>query len=161
MIKEPIAIKSVSPLTGKEYLIPAFPDDKEGIDKFIATHPGKKVVVIQGLGFVGSVMSLVVANALTEEYAVIGIDLPAPSSWWKIQSINEGLFPVKADDPKIGQFYKQAREKKNLYATHDPYAYSQADVIVVDINFDVQKRSNGNGRLDDYTVDLTDRKSVV
>jgi hypothetical protein len=102
MIKEPIALKSISPLTGKEYQIPTSPADKKGIDEFIAAHPGKKVVVVQGLGFVGSVMSLVVANALTEEYAVIGIDLPTPSSWWKIQSINEGIFPVIADDPKIG-----------------------------------------------------------
>ena len=49
---------------------------------------------MQGLGFVGSVMGLVVANALTEEYAVIGIDLPSPASFWKICSINEGVFPV-------------------------------------------------------------------
>lgn len=155
MIKEVIAKKSVSPLTGKEYAIPASPEDKKGIDGFVESHPGKKVVVVQGLGFVGSVMSLVVANALTEEYAVIGIDLPTPSSWWKIQSINEGLFPVVADDPKIGQFYRQAREKKNLYATFDSYAYSKADVIVVDINLDVQKESNGHGQLAGYKVDLT------
>ena len=97
---------------------------------------------MQGLGFVGSVMGLVVANALTEEYAVIGIDLPTPFSYWKIQSINEGMFPVIADDPKIGLFYKQAREKKNLYATCDAYAYSKADIVIVDINLDVKKQSN-------------------
>lgn len=161
MIKEAIPKKSISPLTGKEYEIPASPDDKEGIDRFIALHPGKKVVVVQGLGFVGSVMSLVVANALTEEYAVIGIDLPSPASWWKIQSINEGLFPVIADDPKIGQFYKNAREKKNLYATCDSYAYSKADVVVVDINLDVKKQSNGNGHLEDYSVDLNPFKKAI
>jgi UDP-N-acetyl-D-glucosamine dehydrogenase len=161
MIKEPMTRKSVSPLTGTEYIIPASTDDKEGIDRFVALHPGKKVVVVQGLGFVGSVMSLVVANALTEEYAVIGIDLPTPSSWWKIQSINEGLFPVVADDPKIGQFYRQAREKKNLYATSDPYAYSKADVIVVDINLDVKKQSDGIGQLEDYTVDLTPFRKAI
>ncbi|MEI9946707.1 MAG: nucleotide sugar dehydrogenase [Chitinophagaceae bacterium] len=161
MIKEAIEKKSVSPLTGKEYSIPSSPDDKNGIDAFIAAHPNKKVVVVQGLGFVGSVMSLVVANALTEEYAVMGIDLPTPASWWKIQSINEGIFPVVADDPKIGQFYRQAREKKNLYATCDSYAYSKADVIVVDINLDVQKKSNGNGQLNGYNVDLTPFKKAI
>jgi UDP-N-acetyl-D-glucosamine dehydrogenase len=161
MIQEATLKKSISPLTGKEYEIPVNVDDKEGIDRFVAGHPGKKVVVVQGLGFVGSVMSLVVANALTEEYAVIGIDLPTPASWWKIQSINEGLFPVIADDPKIGQFYKKAREKKNLYATSDPYAYSKADVIVVDINLDVKKQSNGHGQLKDYTVDLTPFRKAI
>lgn len=161
MIKEAIGKKSISPLTGKEYIISENPEDKAGIDAFISLHPGKKVVVVQGLGFVGSVMSLVVANALTEEYAVIGIDLPSPASWWKIQSINEGIFPVIADDPKIGLFYKQAREKKNLYATFDPYAYSKADVIVVDINLDVQKQSNGSGQLDGYEVNLTPFKKAI
>ena len=130
---------SRSPITNKEYPLPDNTNDKTGIDHFLSFHPGKKVVVVQGLGFVGSVMGLVVANALTEEYAVIGIDLPTPSSWWKICSINEGVFPVVASDPKIGQYFQNALKKKNYYATCDPYAYSKADVIVVDINLDVNK----------------------
>lgn len=162
MASETMAVpKSISPITGREYIIPENPSDKNGIDQFIARHPGKKVVVVQGLGFVGAVMSLVVANALTEDYAVIGIDLPSPASWWKIKSINEGIFPVIADDPKIGIFYKQAREKNNLYATFDPYAYSKADVIVVDINLDVQKQSVDNGELKGFDVDLTPFKKAI
>jgi UDP-N-acetyl-D-glucosamine dehydrogenase len=161
MIQEAELMRSISPLTGKEYIIPSSPDDKNGIDQFIAKHPGKKVVVVQGLGFVGSVMGLVVANALTEEYAVIGIDLPSPSSWWKIQSINEGIFPVVADDPKIGEFYKKSREKQNFYATYDPYAFSKADVVVVDINLDVKKESGENGYLEGYDVDLTPFKKAI
>lgn len=156
-----ITDRSVSPITGKEYLISENLSDREGIDAFIAMHPGKKVIIVQGLGFVGAVMSLVVANALTEEYAVIGIDLPTPASWWKIRSINEGIFPVIADDPKIGVFYRQAREKNNLYATFDPYAYSKADVIVVDINLDVQKSSVGSGELAGFDVDLTPFKRAI
>jgi nucleotide sugar dehydrogenase len=161
MVKEKIQQQSISPLTGKQYVIPEAVDDKSGIDAFIALHPDKKVVVVQGLGFVGSVMALVVANALTEEYAVIGIDLPTPFSFWKIQSINEGIFPVIADDPKIGLFYTKAREKKNLYATCDPYAYSKADTVIVDINLDVKKQSDGNGLLEDYNVDLTPFKKAI
>ena len=72
---------SRSPITNKEYEIPTTPDDREGIDEFLSHHPGKKLVVVQGLGFVGSVMGLVVANAITEEYAVIGIDLPNEASY--------------------------------------------------------------------------------
>src|SRR5258706_13993213 len=161
MVKEKPKQQSVSPLTGKQYPIPEIIDDKDGINAFIGQHPGKKVVVVQGLGFVGSVMSLVVANALTEEYAVIGIDLPTPFSYWKIQSINEGAFPVVADDPKIGQFYRQAREKKNLYATCDAYAYSKADIVIVDINLDVKKQSNDNGHLEDYSVDLAPFQKAI
>ena len=161
MVTEQLKQESISPLTGKSYPIPGTIDDKAGIDSFIALHPGKKVVVVQGLGFVGSVMGLVVANALTEEYAVIGIDLPTPFSYWKIQSINEGIFPVIADDPKIEQFYQKAKEKKNLYATCDAYAYSKADIVIVDINLDVKKQSNNNGHLEDYHVDLTPFKKAI
>jgi nucleotide sugar dehydrogenase len=152
---------SKSPVTGKEYEIPENLNDKAGIDAFIALHPGKKVVVVQGLGFVGSVMGLVVANALTEEYAVIGIDLPTPSSYWKIRSINEGVFPVIASDPKIEVYYQNALKKKNYYATFDAYAYSKADVVVVDINLDVKKQSSEKNDSGDYSVDLTPFKKAI
>jgi len=152
---------SKSPVTGKEYEIPVSPDDKAGINNFIALHPGKKVVVVQGLGFVGSVMGLVVANALTEEYAVIGIDLPTPASYWKIRSINEGIFPVIASDPKIDIYYQNALKKKNYYATYDSYAYSKADVVVVDINLDVKKSVAAGNELQEYSVDLTPFKKAI
>ena len=157
-ITQPI---SRSPITNKEYPLPSGMDDKAGIDQFIALHPDKKVVVVQGLGFVGSVMGLVVANALTEEYAVIGIDLPSSSSYWKICSINEGVFPVLASDPKISLYYENTRRKKNYYATFDPYVYSCADVIVVDINLDVKKLSTADEDGKDYTVDLTPFKKAI
>lgn len=152
---------SRSPITNKEYPLPDNRDDKAGIDNFLALHPGKKVVVIQGLGFVGSVMGLVVANALTEEYAVIGIDLPTASSYWKICSINEGIFPVIASDPKISSYYQNAVKKRNYYATYDSYAFSKADVVVVDINLDVKKKSAANKDLEDYNVDLTPFKKAI
>jgi len=152
---------SKSPVTGVEYEIPANLSDKKGIDQFLALHPGKKVVVVQGLGFVGSVMALVVANALTEEYAVIGIDLPTPASYWKIRSINEGVFPVIASDPKIEQYYQRSLQKKNYYATYDSYAYQYADVVVVDINLDVKKQSASNGDLEGYQVDLTPFRKAI
>jgi len=152
---------SKSPITGIEYALPVSNDDKAGIDAFIALHPGKKVVVVQGLGFVGSVMGLVVANALTEEYAVIGIDLPTPASYWKIRSINEGVFPVLASDPKIELYYQESRRKHNYYATYDSYVYSKADVVVVDINLDVQKKSAKNKDLEGYDVNMTPFRKAI
>jgi len=146
---------SLSPLSNKKYHIPENLDDQAGIDKFLSTHPNKKVIVIQGLGFVGAVMSLICANALTEEYTVIGVDLAREDTYWKIKSINEGKFPIVASDPKIEQFYKKAMEKGNLYATYDPYAYSKADVIIVDINLDVQKNSSFLKDLENYDVELS------
>ena len=71
----------------------------------------------QGLVFVGAVMSLVCANALTEEYAVIGVDLANENTYWKIKSINDGIFPLIADDPKIAEFFDSAKAKGNFLAT--------------------------------------------
>ncbi len=161
MTQTTIPITSNNPLTGKVYELPIVIDDRLGIDSFLAQHPDKKVVVVQGLGFVGAVMSLVVANGLTEEYAVIGIDLAKEHTYWKICAINEGNFPVVADDPKIEQFYQNTRKKGNLYATYDPYAYSKADVIVVDINLDVQKQANFEKDLQDFGVDMTPFKKAM
>jgi len=151
-------IISRSPITNKDYPLPRDTNDKKGIENFLSLHSGKKVVVVQGLGFVGSVMALVVANALTEEYAVIGVDLPTVPSYWKICSINEGIFPVRASDPKIEQYYKNALKKKNYYATYDSYAYSKADIIIIDINLDVKKAENSD---DDYNVDLGPFKKAI
>ena len=152
---------SRSPITNKEYHLPKDTNDKAGIDHFLSFHPGKKVVVVQGLGFVGSVMGLVVSNGLTEEYAVIGIDLPSPASYWKICSINEGVFPVLASDPKISQYYQNAQKKKNYYATYDPYAYSKADVVIVDINLDVKKEIVASHNPNDYSVDLAPFQKAI
>lgn len=152
---------SINQINGKEYIIPNTIDDQANIDNFLVTNKGKKVVVVQGLGFVGAVMSLVCANALTEEYAVIGIDLPSPNSYWKIQSINEGIFPVIASDPKIEEFYQFSKNKGNLYATYDPYVYSKADVIIIDINLDVQKKSSFQKDLEGYDVNLDGFKKAM
>ncbi|MBV9987595.1 MAG: nucleotide sugar dehydrogenase [Chitinophagaceae bacterium] len=148
-------------ITNELYEIPANADDKAGIDAFLAMHPGKKVIVVQGLGFVGAVMSLVCANALTEEYAVIGIDLLSKHSFWKIRSINAGRFPITASDPQIEIFYRNALAKGNLYATYDPYCFSKADVVIVDINLDVAKVSTGANDLGSYDVSLENFKKAI
>jgi UDP-N-acetyl-D-glucosamine dehydrogenase len=152
---------SLNPISKKEYAIPEILDDQKNIEDFLAKHSNKKIIVVQGLGFVGAVMSIVCANALTEKYAVIGVDLLNPNTYWKIKSINEGQFPIIASDPKIEEFYQKAKEKGNLYATCDPYAYSKADVIIVDINLDVQKKSDFYKKLESYDVDLSGFKKAM
>lgn len=152
---------STNLMTGYEYEIPLYLDDTKDIDDFLEKNTGKKVIVVQGLGFVGAVMSIVCANALTEEYAVIGIDLPSPESYWKIRSINEGNFPVISSDLKVEEFFQNSINKNNFYATYDPYAYSKADFIIVDINLDVQKQSTELNELTSYNVDITNFKLAL
>ena len=152
---------SLSPISGQEYQIPKDLNDRAAIDCFRDKHRDNKIIVVQGLGFVGSVMSLVVANALHAEYAVIGVDVPSSSSYWKIASINEGIFPVVSSDQKIATYFSNTQKKANLYATYDEYAYSIADVVIVDINLDVSKVHTADKALLDYSVDLTDFKQGI
>lgn len=46
---------------------------------------------------------------------------------------------MAAADPKIEEFYARVKAQGNFLATADPYAYSKADVVVVDVNLDVAK----------------------
>ncbi len=152
---------SRNPITGEEHEIPKEFEHQEDILDFIERNKGKKIVVIQGLGFVGAVMSLVCANALTEEYAVIGVDLANEDSFWKIKAINDGVFPLIADDPKINDFFESAIKKGNFLATYDPIAYKYANVIIVDINLDVKKQSYETGELKEFDVDLSGFKNAM
>lgn len=152
---------SINPLTQQKYNIPETLDDSKNIENFICAHEGKKVIVVQGLGFVGAVMSLVCANALTDEYAVIGVDLANENTYWKIKSINDGIFPLTADDPKIDKFFENTKENGNFLATYDSKAFQYADVIIVDINLDVKKQSNENGELKSFDVNLSNFKVAI
>ena len=152
---------SVNPNTNKIINIPKILDDKENINDFLKSNSGKKIVVVQGLGFVGAVMCLVCANAINEDYAVIGVDVADDKNYWKIKSINDGIFPIISSDKKIPEYFSKAKKKNNFYATYDSYAYSKADFIIVDINLDVEKDSDFYGNLNDYNVNLKSFKSAI
>jgi len=152
---------SINPFSKEEYPVPLEIDDSENINNFLLGNKGKRIVVVQGLGFVGAVMSLVCANSVYEDYAVIGVDIADERNLWKIRSINEGQFPLIADDPKIEEFFKNSKDKNNFYATFDPYAYSLADVIIVDINLDVEKNSEPNMELSSFNVNLDNFEDAI
>lgn len=151
---------SINPNNGQQYDMPNLGARDESLISFInKSRAGqKKIIVVQGLGFVGAVMALVCANSIKENYAVIGVDLLNKETYWKIGSINEGVFPLIADDPKIYEYFERVNSMGNLYATYDSVAYKYADVIVVDINLDVIKSADN---FDDYTVDLTGFKTAI
>lgn len=156
-----VSAVSTSPVSGVSYPLPSGPGDRAQIHAFQEGNADKPVVAVQGLGFVGAVMALVCANALGAEYAVIGVDLPTSKAYWRIASVNEGVFPLTAEDPKIPEFFARAREQGNFLATHDPYAYAVADVVIVDINLDVEKHYAPDDRLDRYDVDLSDFSRAI
>jgi len=103
---------------------------------------GRKIVCIQGMGFVGSAMALAVASAKDEDgkpcYNVIGIDVPDEAGYKKTVSINEGIFPFENNDFKLQQALQDTCQEGNLWATTDFRYFQYADVIVVDINLDIK-----------------------
>ena len=123
---------------------------KGDIDDFIKKNNCEKTVVIQGLGFVGSAMLTAVSSAKDEQgrtkYAVIGIDLPTPESYWKVGRINAGQLPVISSDENFKKVFEMGFKNGNIMATTNTYAYEVADIIVIDINLDVKKKGLGNAR---------------
>ncbi len=99
------------------------------------------VVCVQGLGFVGSAMSLAVASARDADalprFRVIGVDLPTADGLTRIDAVNAGAFPFETTDPKLVTAMAAAYDTGNLVATSDEAAYEFADVVIVDVNCDV------------------------
>lgn len=116
------------------------------IDDFTVSQ-GKKTVVVQGLGFVGAAMVASLSSARDKNgkliYNVIGIDFADEDNYWKIARVNEGRSPILSSDPKLESFYRNACKNENLMATYSEYAYSKADIVVVDIHLDIEKKELG------------------
>ena len=115
----------------------------EGVE--VEVDPGRRVVVVQGLGFVGSAMATACAAATGEDgraaFTVVGVDVPDELGRARIDSVNAGSFPFETSDQEIGLAIAEARKRGNLVATADERAYSLADVVVVDVAFDIDWRA--------------------
>ena len=139
---------------GIEYSLPKKEDYKgefERIQKLVdeARELGQEIVVVMGVGFVGSVMAAIVADTVDENGKsskfVIGVQRPSSRSFWKIPTINKGLAPVKAEDPEVAPMFERCvKKKKTLIATYTNDVLSLADVVVVDVQLDYVKEDLGN-----------------
>jgi nucleotide sugar dehydrogenase len=111
-----------------------------------------EIVVVMGLGFVGAVMAAVVADSVDAKTArpgkfVIGMQRPSTRSYWKIPLFNQGICPLKAEDPEVAEIiHRCVVEKKNLVATYTNEVLKLADVVVVDIQCDFIKQDLGDLR---------------
>lgn len=105
----------------------------------------RPVVAIQGLGFVGAAMSIAVASALDDlgepVFDVIGVDREDPAGQQRIDALNEGRFPFPTSDRQLQRKLVEARRRGNLAACADPTAYSEADVVVIDVPLDIDWRA--------------------
>lgn len=116
-----------------------------------ARAEGKEIVVVMGVGFVGAVMAAIVADTKDDNgnnsKFVIGCQRPSVRSYWKIPMLNRGVSPVKAEDPEVDELINRCvTETKTLIATYNSDVLSLADVVVVDVQCDYQKKDLGNMR---------------
>lgn len=111
---------------------------------------GREIVIVMGVGFVGSVMAGVIADTVSPVDGkptkfVIGMQRPSTRSFWKIHYLNQGLAPVEAEDPEVTPLIQRCvRDKKTLTATYAHEALSLADIVVVDVQCDYHKESLGD-----------------
>ncbi len=131
---------------GTVYPVPTPEAVVAGLAEIRARAADKRVVVVQGLGFVGSAVAAVVAAARNPDgsptYFVVGVDLATAGAYWKIAKLNEGKVPIASPDAEFDRLVHEAvNVTGNLCATGSQEAYGLAEVIVVDVHLDVIDRA--------------------
>ena len=109
-----------------------------------------KHIVIQGLGFVGSVLAVIIASLKKDNYLykVTGLEQPTIDGLDKINKMNRGLFPIKSSDPKLEKIFKKAKINKNFICTDQLDCLDTADIVISTINLDI------GGDVNNPTIDL-------
>ena len=147
---------SVSP-DGVQYALPGQNEYGQELERLkalveAARERSQEIVVVMGVGFVGAVMAAIVADTVDPSTGkpgkfVIGMQRPSTRSYWKIPKLNEGVSPVKAEDPEVDPMIRRCvLEKKTLTATFVYDALKLADVVIVDVQLDYAKNEIGNVR---------------
>ena len=147
---------SISP-AGEQFAVPEknqYDAELKRIESLAAAarEQGKEVVVVMGVGFVGAVMAAIVADCVDKDSGepskfVIGCQRPSVRSYWKIPLLNQGISPVKAEDPEVEPMIARCvLEKKTLVATYNSDCLQLADCVVVDVQCDYTKNDLGNMR---------------
>ena len=146
---------SVSPASEK-FPIPSqeeYDTDFSRLENMVdqARLAGQEIVVVMGVGFVGAVMAVIVADTEDDKgnpsKFVIGCQRPSLRSYWKIPLLNRGQSPGKAEDPEVDKMIARCvLDKKSLTATYNSECLKLADCVIVDVQCDYTKQSLGNMR---------------
>jgi nucleotide sugar dehydrogenase len=124
---------------------------------------GRRIVVVQGLGFVGAAVAAVVAGARNSAgdplNVVIGVDRPEADSYWKVAALNAGRAPIASPDPALAGLIAEGVACHSLFATTCEDAYEIANVIIVDVHLDAANRVGGAET--DIDVGLASFRSAV
>jgi nucleotide sugar dehydrogenase len=115
------------------------------LSSLLSDRRGRKIVCVQGLGFVGAANAIAIASARDGAgdplYAVVGVDLPSESGRERAAALNRGAFPFPTTDAALVASARSARAAGNLVAVTDASVFGAADVIVVEIGLDIEDKT--------------------
>jgi nucleotide sugar dehydrogenase len=112
-----------------------------------AKAEGREIVGVLGLGFVGTAVAANLARArnpagITQFY-VVGVDLDHPEGREKVARLNKGIPPTYSNDSSLEAMVRNCvLKEQNLAGTTDFSALNKANVVVVCINLDVDRRKD-------------------
>jgi UDP-N-acetyl-D-glucosamine dehydrogenase len=115
------------------------------LSNLLSDKHGRKIVCVQGLGFVGAANAIAIASARDGAgnplYNVIGVDLPTESGRERAAALNLGAFPFATTDAALVDAARSARAAGNLVAVTDAGVFGAADIIVVEIGLDIEDKA--------------------
>lgn len=118
-----------------------------------AKAAGQEVVLVLGLGFVGTAVAGNLARAEGASkrlFFVIGLDRDDEPGRAKVARLDQGSSPTYANDPSLERVIHEAcTVSKNLVGSNDPRSIGLADIVVSCINLDVQREA---GQVDKLVV---------
>ena len=118
-----------------------------------AKAAGQEVVLVLGLGFVGTAVAGNLARADGQRgrlYFVIGLDRDDEPGRAKVLRLDQGSSPTYANDPSLERVIHEAcTVSRNLVGSNDPRSIGLADIVVSCINLDVQREA---GQVDALVV---------
>src|SRR6185369_10973410 len=106
-----------------------------------AREDGREVVLVLGLGFVGTAVVANLARTAAggrRVFFVIGLDQDSAAGREKAASLDAGRPPTYADDPSLARVIAEAAiEPRSVVGTVDLSCIPLADVVVSCINLDL------------------------
>jgi UDP-N-acetyl-D-glucosamine dehydrogenase len=116
-----------------------------------ARSSGQQVVLVLGLGFVGTAVAGNLARATKDGgrlFFVIGLDRDDAAGREKAGALDVGRSPTYANDPSLERVIREAcLDSKNLVGGVDPRLIALADIVVSCINLDVQRAAGQTEKL--------------
>ena len=94
-------------------------------------------LVVVGMGYVGIPSAALFADV--EGTNAVGVQRRSGRSGWKIDHLNQGKCPIGGDEPGLKELIEKVVRKGTFRATDDTSVYSDADVILIDVQTPVDE----------------------